>query len=108
MWSSSRIKSYQYVYLDTTECGVPQGSKFTSMCIWILLNVEFLKDQKLPVCVSGYYFFFMKNECGVPQGSILEPIVFIYINDLPNVSSIVQFDISGTSMFHKDSVLNTS
>ena len=53
--------------------------------------MNYLSNRYQFVSINNTTSSFLRIECGVPHGSILGPILFIYINDLPRVSTKLKF-----------------
>ena len=67
---------------------------------------NYLKNRKQYVSLGDFESELQPIICGVPQGSTLGPLLFlIYINDLPNCSSLLKFKIfaDDTNIFASDS-----
>ena len=55
---------------------------------------SYLSQREQFVNVNGHNSLFLPVTCGVPQGSILGPLSFLlYVNDLPNTSSLLTFHL---------------
>ena len=65
---------------------------------------SYLSDRKQYSVVDGCRSGVARIRCGVPQGSCIGPLLFlVFINDLPNVSSIFKY-----VLFADDSTLSVS
>ena len=70
---------------------------------------SYLSGRKQFVSFNGISSELLENNCGVPQDSVLGPLLFfIYINDLPNISKILNFYLfaDGTNIYHESNSLN--
>ena len=70
---------------------------------------SYLSDRKQYVDINGKSSDLLDITCGVPQGSVLGPLLFlIYINDLPNISKILNFYLfaDDTNIYYESSSLD--
>ena len=70
---------------------------------------SYLSDRKQYVDINGKSSDLLDITCGVPQGSVLGPLLFlIYINDLPNISNILNFYLfaDDTNIYYESSSLD--
>ena len=70
---------------------------------------SYLSDRKQFVDINGKPSELLGTTCGVPQGSVLGPLLFlIYINDLPNISTILNFYLfaDDTNIYYESSSLD--
>ena len=77
-----------------------------SMLDWVR---SYLIDHKQHVSFNEQSSELLINNCGVPQGSVLGLLFFlIYINDLPNISRILNFYLfaDDTNIYYESNSLN--
>ena len=70
---------------------------------------SYLSDHKQYVDINGKSTDLLDITCSVPQGSVLGPLLFlIYINDLPNISKILNFYLfaDDTNIYYESSSLD--
>ena len=69
---------------------------------------SYLSGRKQFVSFNGVSSELLENNCRVPQGSVLGPLFLIYINDLPNISKILNFYLfaDDTNIYHESNSLN--
>ena len=67
--------------------------------------ISYLSDRSQFISINNKKSSIKHLECGVPQGSVLGPLLFlIYINDIVNCSSILNFILfaDDTSIYYSD------
>ena len=70
---------------------------------------SYLSDREQYADINGKSSHLLDITCGVPQGSVLGPLLFlIYINDLPNISKILNFYLfaDDTNIYYESSSLD--
>ena len=71
---------------------------------------SYLSNRKQYIAYNNKSTSFKDITCGVPQGSILGPLLFlIYVNDLPNVSNMLDpiMFADDTNLFFSNSNIKT-